>query len=105
SSRRRQSSFSRDWSSDVCSSDLAATLTGTGDLAGSSFDLSHAPASQYFGFQVGIAANNFSAGYGMGGWFHYAGNFQNSEIPIYEIGRASCRERVECEVGAVVVDN
>jgi hypothetical protein len=64
----------------------AATLTGTGDLAGSSLSLSHAPASLFYGFQVGVAANNFSAGYGMGGWFNYVGTFQNSAIPFYVNG-------------------
>src|SRR5690606_40960962 len=31
--RRRHTSFSRDWSSDVCSSDLAAVLNGSRGLA------------------------------------------------------------------------
>jgi len=64
----------------------AATLTGTGDLVGSFFNLSHLPTNLHYGFQVGIAANNLSAGYGMGGWFHYEGNFQNTNIPFYVNG-------------------
>src|SRR5690606_40079927 len=34
SSRRRHTRFSRDWSSDVCSSDLRAGIGGTGVLSG-----------------------------------------------------------------------
>src|SRR5207302_2655469 len=34
SSRRRHTRFSRDWSSDVCSSDLAMQFTGIGSMIG-----------------------------------------------------------------------
>src|SRR5690606_40721607 len=38
SSRRRHTRFSRDWSSDVCSSDLAAGNVGHGDLTAVGLD-------------------------------------------------------------------
>src|SRR2546429_7758348 len=66
SSRRRHTRCSRDWSSDVCSSDL-----GIRDHR----------QPRHVGFLV------------IGGG---AGRF-----PCFQIGRASCRERVEISVGAV----
>ncbi|MFK7757188.1 MAG: T9SS type A sorting domain-containing protein [Flavobacteriales bacterium] len=47
----------------------SATLTGSGDLAGSFFNLSHAPINYFYGYQVGVAANNVNGEYGNGGWF------------------------------------
>ncbi|MFK7756394.1 MAG: T9SS type A sorting domain-containing protein [Flavobacteriales bacterium] len=47
----------------------AATLTGSGDLAGTEFELLHAPVNNYYGYQVGVAANNVNGSYGNGGWF------------------------------------
>ena len=74
-----------DWTFYITNGD-SSTLTGTGDLAGSFLNLQHEPASRFYAFQVGVAANNFSAGYGMGGWFHYEGTFQNSALPSHEDG-------------------
>ena len=53
----------------------SSTLTGWGDYTGSFLNLSHAPANQYFGYQVGIAANNVGPNDGNGGWMHYSGTF------------------------------
>ncbi|MCB0760875.1 MAG: T9SS type A sorting domain-containing protein, partial [Flavobacteriales bacterium] len=61
-----------DWWYYVMSSD--ASLAGFGDYAGSSITMSHAPSNYYYGFQVGIAANNVNANYGGGGWFFYEGS-------------------------------
>jgi hypothetical protein len=55
-----------------------STMTGTGDFEGSVLNLTHAPASLYYAFQLGIAANNVSAGYGLGGWFYYNGIFMDA---------------------------
>jgi hypothetical protein len=53
-----------------------AELTGFGGFAGSSINLVHAPANNYFGFQLGAGANNLSASEnGFGGWFSYSGTF------------------------------
>ena len=51
----------------------SASLTGSGDLAGSYFDLSHAPINYYYGYQVGVTANNVNGNYGNGGWFYGTG--------------------------------
>ncbi len=50
-----------------------ASLTGAGDLSGSLFDLSHAPANSYYAYQVGNGANNVNGNYGNGGWFNGTG--------------------------------
>jgi len=57
-----------DWTYYIMNSD-GATLTGTGYLAGSLINLAHAPSSYYYGFQVGVHANNLNANNGIGGWF------------------------------------
>ena len=56
-----------------------AELTGFGGYAGSSLNLVHAPANNYFGFQLGDGANNYNgADNGFGGWFSYSGTFRPS---------------------------
>src|SRR5690606_40212408 len=89
SSRRRHTRFSRDWSSDVCSSDLrnriAAVITDAGgravQLGNALADLLH-PCLELVAHRVGQTADG-------------AGKLQ--------IGRASCRERGEISGGEVLV--
>lgn len=50
-----------------------STLTGIGSLSGSSLALTHAPWHYYYGFQLGVAANNRNANHGLSGWFNYTG--------------------------------
>ncbi|MEQ8702945.1 MAG: SdrD B-like domain-containing protein, partial [Phaeodactylibacter sp.] len=57
-----------------------STATGTGDLAGNVLYFQHAPASYFFGFQVGVAANNKNANYGMSGWFTYTGVIDGATV-------------------------
>jgi hypothetical protein len=56
----------------------AATLVGWGDLEGSTLELSHAPSGMYYGYQLGVAANNVNTEYGSGGWFTYEGWLDNA---------------------------
>src|SRR5690349_24618181 len=79
SSRRRHTRSLRDWSSDVCSSDLAPKIVS--DLA-----RSHCGPSPLRS-QDQIAAN--------------AHKQRAKQSPSHEIGRASCRERVYISVVAV----
>ena len=37
--------------------------------------LSHAPSNFFYGYQVGVAANNVNGNMGSGGWFYYEGLF------------------------------
>ena len=55
-------------------------LLGSGDLEGTLLTLSHAPASEYFGFQIGEMANDRNCNYGAGGWFSYQGVLNGVEI-------------------------
>jgi len=65
-------------------------LNGFGAYAGSSFNLIHAPANNYFGYQLGDGANNYnSADNGFGGWFSYNGMFHTSpNAPLVEMSGA-----------------
>ncbi|MCH2198700.1 MAG: T9SS type A sorting domain-containing protein, partial [Flavobacteriales bacterium] len=57
-----------------------ATLTGWGDYEGATLNLDHAPSNLYYGYQVGVAANNVNENYGSGGWFTYSGEFNGDEV-------------------------
>lgn len=59
-------------------------LIGQLDFSGSVLELTHAPASLAFGFQVGEAANNRNAAFGMSGWFFYSGSIQG--MPVNGVG-------------------
>src|SRR2546429_2713950 len=90
SSRRRHTRCSRDWSSDVCSSDLVS------------------PDSS-FNTAVSFATNTNWQGYGGETTMSYltqmvgltVQNFASAASGRPEIGRASCRERGEISVVAV----
>src|SRR5690606_39761092 len=83
SSSRRHTRFSRDWSSDVCSSDLLIWLA----------------AGMFFALRARIPLWGWVGGIGCGvmvaaAWWY---NFALSQItfePTAEIGSASCRERL-----------
>jgi hypothetical protein len=54
-----------------------AELQGYGAYQGSMLNMVHAPANNYFGFQLGDGANNYNgADNGFGGWFSYSGVFR-----------------------------
>src|SRR5690606_39297614 len=93
SSRRRHTRFSRDWSSDVCSSDLFAdrikeisTTTGTGDftLAG--------PVARFFAFSSALQVGDFVP-YLIEHQTTTEFEFGFGQYSAPKIGRASCRER------------
>src|SRR5690606_40878287 len=76
SSRRRHTRFSRDWSSDVCSSDLPDYVSPTGAFQALTADAVDIPAVGLWNARVSYLRP-------------VSGQFLKSEI-----GRASCRERV-----------
>jgi hypothetical protein len=53
---------------------------GWGDYTGSHLNLSHQPANGYFGFQMGVGANNKNANNGFSGWFYYQGTFNGAAV-------------------------
>jgi hypothetical protein len=67
-----------------------AELTGYGAYEGSLINLVHAPANNYFGFQLGDGANNYnSAENGFGGWFSYSGVFRaNQNLDLSSVSGA-----------------
>src|SRR5205085_3441090 len=98
SSRRRHTRFDCDWSSDVCSSDLFAKFETRFQIIwviGALFGLiAFAPRVGFLivSFGAGVAA--FLYGIGSLAWRQRTGRQRTREI-----GRASCRERVEGAVG------
>jgi len=59
----------------------SGTLIGSGIYEGSNFILTHQPANAYFGFQVGLGANNKNGSYGASGWFFWDGELVVDGIP------------------------
>src|SRR5690606_39453047 len=97
SSRRRHTRFSRDWSSDVCSSDLSRAVA-VGALVTALLVLSGHPQQIYLG---GVLA----AAWVVGRLLDHrptAGSAHPDRIAakLGQIGRASCRERRRSEVCA-----
>src|SRR5690606_40208100 len=89
SSRRRHTSFSRDWSSDVCSSDLSAAFESHGRSSSASGRLVEPLAALTI---LSLIRSH-----------HLFGSSPVSPLALMatnlafgtEIGRASCRERVQ----------
>src|SRR5690606_40241277 len=97
SSRRRHTSFSRDWSSDVCSSDLYLKLpwiekARTGHYLLQHESLNSAAATDFIERMRVQQGYEYDEGDGRGD--------DEMECPqnIAEIGRASCRERAHAVV-------
>ena len=55
-------------------------LNGTGEFEGSNLRLNHAPSNGYFGFQVGLGANDHNCDFGLGGWFGWEGIVNGVEV-------------------------
>lgn len=72
-----------DWIYYLLQAGDGAELVGFGGYAGSAINLVHAPANNYFGFQLGDGANNYNgADNGFGGWFTYNGVFLVNGEPV-----------------------
>src|SRR5206468_7805432 len=95
SSRRRHTRSDRDWSSDVCSSDLVVKAVSpyTKELT-----LTHL-ADETHEFKLESATGQI-LGYGIGVIYTplYESTWTAAAAPDGKIGRASCRERVQISV-------
>ncbi|MFM1931955.1 MAG: hypothetical protein RL226_1258, partial [Bacteroidota bacterium] len=58
----------------------SSVLVGQGAFEGNVLSLAHAPADFTYGFQLGMHASNHGPGYGLGGWFFYAGLFNGENV-------------------------
>src|SRR5690606_40324594 len=90
SSRRRHTRFSRDWSSDVCSSDLERVRQ-------EDFAVDQAQLLPYFSLDRVLEDGVFRAAHEVYGLRFTRRDDLPAHHPqarVWEIGRASCRERV-----------
>lgn len=63
--------------------ELNATLSGFGSFEGSELVLSQAPANYFYGYQVGLGANQQEVLVeGQGGWAYVQGTIMNSELGV-----------------------
>src|SRR5690606_39664382 len=101
SSRRRHTRFSRDWSSDVCSSDLGFAMVVIGMLfkiAAFPFHFWAPDVYQGAPLLTTTTMSTLAKVAAMASLFKLSAAFQGI---MPEIGRASCRERVEMSGVAV----
>src|SRR5690625_8052426 len=95
SSRRRHTRWPRDWSSDVCSSDL----TGMYEVDGE-YEITH----DKKGNEVRTKISNLGDDVGIDFNHHLDGDRKGQTEIVNKIGRASCREREKMSEGAEELD-
>lgn len=69
-----------DWDYYIMDPDLENTFIGLDNFEGSQIFLTHRPSNLYYGFQVGVAANDQNAEPGMSCWFDYSGTILGQEV-------------------------
>src|SRR5690606_39432405 len=98
SSRRRHTRFSRDWSSDVCSSDL---IMANLDIAEKRLPQDGRIALRVGGRAIDVRVSTLPTGHGERAVLRLLDKSAGFiELERLEIGRASCRGRVEGAGGA-----
>src|SRR5690625_7906449 len=96
SSRRRHTRWPRDWSSDVCSSDLQEVEAGAGDLrAAAHVDRAQALGDLQVVLDGVLEGGDLADGLTDGEVLLEPLGSALGQVGDREIGRASCRERVE----------
>src|SRR5690606_40993387 len=101
SSRRRHTRFSRDWSSDVCSSDLLLHDDGAlhASILGDLTDRCFQRLADDVDTRLDVAVVVGQLGNSLGGHQQRRATARNDAF--LKIGRASCRERENIFVGSV----
>src|SRR5699024_11836423 len=95
-SRRRHTRSKRDWSSDVCSSDLVEVPPGDeGDVGIYSIGESDIVRTTVAGYEVGVSNAESMTDEGTGTTYEEGDMRIRASTIADKIGRASCRERVE----------
>src|SRR5690606_39969534 len=102
SSRRRHTRFSRDWSSDVCSSDLAAIALLLATAAAE--DPAWRNTSLSFEERAADLVSRLTLEEKVAQLQNAAPAIERLGIPAYEIGRASCRARLAAREAAEALD-
>src|SRR5439155_16965658 len=102
SSRRRHTRWPRDWSSDVCSSDLELMALAVDEFVGEQ-EIVLKSMSTFTGRLNGIAGATILADGSVALVVDIGALIEYQTRRRREIGRASCRERVEISVGAASV--
>src|SRR5699024_11517440 len=99
--RRRHTRSKRDWSSDVCSSDLLVAVLSALSLP--SYAFFNLFKSDYTKTQYPIVLAHGMSGFDNIGpvdyWYQIPSDLRKDGAKVFEIGRASCRERVESSGG------
>src|SRR5206468_5784851 len=93
SSRRRHTRSDRDWSSDVCSSDLLTGPNGRWSFPAGGWQVQQ---DQLGNPVLASTAAGLNVATPNGATYTGAGTWRNYRVTVgLQIGRASCRERVE----------
>ncbi|MBO3700442.1 hypothetical protein J4E76_18380, partial [Fabibacter sp. E12] len=79
-----------DWSYYTTDPNTPSQLIGLAGNAGKSLTIEHMPSNYYYGFQVGIAANNKNSNYGLSGWFGYSWDGTNYHQGDFNLDLKSC---------------
>ena len=74
----------------------SGSLSGWGAYEGSSFSLTHQPANEYYGCQVGVAANNMNANYGFSGWLMYIGTLVEDGVETEVLSSGDLFGELDC---------
>jgi hypothetical protein len=72
-----------------------ANLKGIGALEGSNLELFHQPYNFYYGFQMGVGANNKNANEGFSGWFTFTGTYNGASVT----GHGDVNVNQDCDDG------
>ncbi|OEK02079.1 hypothetical protein BFP97_11350 [Roseivirga sp. 4D4] len=90
-----------DWSYYIEDPAKVSELVGLADNAGSSLTIEHMPSNYYYGFQVGTAANNKNADFGLSGWFSYSWDGVNYHQGDFNLDLNNCQDNETLPVGEV----